>query len=152
MLRALDDYPHSQDAYIYASHVIKGHIPACKEIKQSCQRFIDDFFRAFEYQYDASKAEAACKFIENMPHTKGKWAAKKQDLKLEGWQKFIVCNLFGWVNSAGLRRFRKAYLKICRKNGKSAMAAAIGHYLFSKDGEFGAEIYSGATTEKQAWH
>jgi phage terminase large subunit-like protein len=151
MLKALSDYPHSQDAYVYASQVTKGHIPACKEIIQACQRFIDDFNRDFEYQYDASKAESACKFIQNLPHTKGRWAAKKQDLTLEGWQKFIVCNLFGWVNSAGLRRFRKAYLKICRKNGKSAMAAAIGHYLFSKDGEFGAEIYSGATTEKQAW-
>ncbi len=103
------------------------------------------------YIYDVAKAEKACKFIEQMPHTKGKWAAQKKKLILEGWQCFIVCNLFGWVNESGLRRFRKAYLKIPRKNGKSLFAAAIGHYMFSKDGEFGAEVYSGATTEKQAW-
>ena len=151
MLKAFNDYPHSKDAYIYASQVVKNHIPACKEVHQACQRFIGDLTRDFDFDYDATKAEKACKFIENLPHTKGKWAANKNDLELEGWQKFIVCNLFGWVNSSGLRRFRKAYLKICRKNGKSALAAAIGHYMFSNDGEFGAEVYSGATTEKQAW-
>ena len=151
MLKAFDQYPHSQDAYIYASQVIKNHIPACKEVIQSCQRFIDDLNRDFIFSYDASKAEKVCRFIENMPHTKGRWAAKKEDLILSPWQKFIVCNIFGWVNPAGFRRFRKAYLKICRKNGKSIMAAAIGHYMFSMDGEYGAEVYSGATTEKQAW-
>lgn len=151
MLKAFDNYPHSQDAYVYASQVIKFHIPACKEVIQSCQRFIDDFNRDFIFSYDPVKAEKACKFIENLPHTKGRWAAKKQDLILGRWQKFIVCNLFGWVNPSGFRRFRKAYLKICRKNGKSILAAAIGHYMFSSDDEFGAEVYSGATTEKQAW-
>ena len=151
MLKAFDDYPHSKDAYIYASQVVKGHIPACKEVIQACQRFIDDLNRGFDYFYDATLAEKACKFIEKLPHTKGKWAARKQNISLEGWQKFIVCNLFGWVNEEGLRRFRKAYFKIPRKNGKSLLVAAIGHYMFSKDGEFGAEVYSGATTEKQAW-
>lgn len=151
MLKAFDDYPHSKDAYIYANQVIKGHIPACKKIKQACQRFIDDFNRDFEFLYDAEKAEKVCRFIEKLPHTKGRWAAKKENIILEGWQKFIVCNLFGWVNSEGLRRFRKAYLKIARKNGKSLLVAAIGHYMLAKDGEYGAEVYSGATTEKQAW-
>ena len=90
MLKAFDNYPHSQDAYVYASQVIKFHIPACKEVIQSCQRFIDDLNRDFIFTYDAVKAEKACKFIENLPHTKGRWAAKKQDLILGGWQKFIV--------------------------------------------------------------
>jgi phage terminase large subunit-like protein len=151
MLKAFNNYPHSKDAYIYASHVVKGHIPACKVVQQSCQRFIDDFNREFDYLYDASIAEKACSFIEKLPHTKGRWAAKKENISLEPWQKFIVCNIFGWVDGAGMRRFRKAYLKIPRKNGKSLLVAAIGHYMFSKDGEFGAEVYSGATTEKQAW-
>ena len=151
MLKAFDDYPHSKDAYIYASHVVKGHIPACKEIKQACQRFIDDFNRDFEFLYDAGKAEKACRFIEKMPHVKGKWAAKKQNIILEGFQKLIVCNIFGWVNTLGLRRFRKVYLKLARKNGKSLLMAAIGDYMLAADGEYGAEVYSGATTEKQAW-
>lgn len=151
MLNAFDDYPHTKDAYIYASHVVNGHKPGCKWERLACQRFIDDLNRDFEYVYDAKKAEKACRFIEKLPHTKGKWAAQKKLIKLEGWQKFIVCNIFGWVNEKGFRRFRDVYAKIPRKNGKSLLAAAIGVYMLCADGEFGAEVYSGATTEKQAW-
>lgn len=151
MLSYFENYPHSKDATAYAYDVINGHRAACKEEVQACQRFIADLQGLDGYFYDVEKAEKACSFIQKLPHTKGKWAAKRQKLNLEGWQKFIICNLFGWVDKSGLRRYRKAYLKIPRKNGKSAMAAGIGHYMFSKDGEFGAEVYSGATTEKQAW-
>lgn len=42
-------------------------------------------------------------------------------------------------------------LLVPRKNGKSALAAAIGLYMLVADGEHGAEVYSGATSEKQAW-
>lgn len=38
-----------------------------------------------------------------------------------------------------------------RKNGKSIRVAARGIYLFAADGESGAEVYSGATSEKQAF-
>ena len=151
MLNYFDKYPYSQSALTYAYNVANGHRPGCKEERQACQRFIDDLQHLEGYHYDVAKAESACKFIEQMPHTKGKWAAQKKKLVIEGWQRFIVCNLLGWVDKQGNRRFRKAYLKIPRKNGKSALAAAIGHYMFTKDGEFGAEVYSGATTEKQAW-
>lgn len=151
MIDAFEDYPHCRDAVAYAYQVVKGHRSACKTVVQACQRFIDDMTRDFEFELDAELAEKACRFIENLPHTKGKWAARRQDLTLEPWQKFIVCNLFGWINQEGYRRFRKAYLKIPRKNGKSLLAAGIGHYMFAKDGEHGAEVYSGATTEKQAW-
>ncbi|MDJ0806441.1 MAG: terminase large subunit [Gammaproteobacteria bacterium] len=145
------DYPHSRGALSYAYDVVTGHRLACKQERQACQRFIDDLQHLDGYVFDVDKAEKACRFIEQLPHTKGKWAARKQNLVLNGWQKFIICNLFGWVDELGLRRFRKAYLKIPRKNGKSIKGAGIGHYMLAKDGEFGAEVYSGATTEKQAW-
>ena len=151
MIQYFEDYPHSQDALGYAYDVVNGHRVGCKEETQACQRFIDDLQHLEGYVYDAEKAEKACRFIEKLPHTKGKWAAQRKTIKLEGWQKFIVCNLFGWVNDSGFRRFRDAYLKIPRKNGKSLLVAAIGLYMFANDGEFGAEVYSGATTEKQAW-
>ena len=46
---------------------------------------------------------------------------------------------------------RDSYWEIPRKNGKSILAAGIGLYMLTADGEFGAEVYAGATTEKQAW-
>ena len=152
MLNDFDKHPHCQDAYIYACHVVKGHKPACKWERLACQRFLDDLkSKKLEYEFDRDRAEKVCRFIEKLPHTKGKWAARKENLILGPWQKFIVVNIFGWVDKKGFRRFRKAYLKIPRKNGKSLLAAAIGIAMFVFDNEFGAEVYSGATTEKQAW-
>ncbi|MCP4366329.1 MAG: terminase large subunit [Planctomycetes bacterium] len=151
MLEHFEGYPHSQAALAYAYDVTTGHKPACREEKQACQRFIDDLQGLDGYFYAVDKAEKACRFIEKLPHVKGKWAAKRQKLALEGWQAFIVCNLFGWVDDAGMRRFRKGYAKVPRKNGKSALVAGIGHYMFTQDSEYGAEVYCGATTEKQAW-
>jgi phage terminase large subunit-like protein len=87
-----------------------------------------------------------------MPHTKGKWARGGARIHLEPWQVFFLMVLFAWVHAeTHLRRFTKAYLCVPRKNGKSIIAAGIGLYMFAADGEHGAEVYSGATTEKQAW-
>lgn len=87
-----------------------------------------------------------------LPHTKGKWARERRLLKLEPWQLFIFCSVFGWVSKkSGLRRFREVYCEIPRKNGKSVIVAGIALHMLCGDGEFGAEVYCGATTEKQAW-
>jgi phage terminase large subunit-like protein len=42
------------------------------------------------------------------------------------------------------------WLELGRKNGKSALAAALGVYLLVADGEQGAEVYSSATKRDQA--
>lgn len=142
---------HSQEAYNYAIDVVDGKTVACKWVKLACQRFIDDFKNG-SLEYREREANRAVKFIESLPHTKGKWANKRELLKLQPWQKFIVCNIFGWYwKESGTRRFRTAFNLIARKNGKSALAAGIALYMFVADGEYGAEVYSGATTEKQAW-
>jgi phage terminase large subunit-like protein len=87
-----------------------------------------------------------------LPHTKGKWARSKDTIRLEPWQIWILCCTFGWLRKAsGLRRFRVLFVVVPRKNGKSALSAGIGLYMLCADGEFGAEVYSGATNEKQAW-
>ena len=104
------------------------------------------------YFFDRAAAERVIKFEEMMPHVKGEWARKRMTLKLEPWQKFILSTLFGWKRAKdGLRRFREAYIEVPRKNGKSCFVAPVGLYMFVEDGEAGAEVYSGATTEKQAW-
>ena len=145
----------TESAKGYARAVVAGKIPAGSYMKLACKRFLDDLKRTgseWPYKYDATKADRAIRFMEKMPHTKGKWAAKRQQLVFQPWQHFIECNLFGWVHKrSGLRRFRKAYEEIPRKNGKSLRLAARGLYLFCADGEAGAEIYSGATSEKQAY-
>ncbi|GAB3282564.1 terminase large subunit [Larkinella harenae] len=145
----------SERALQYAKDVVSGKIPNCKWVKLACQRFLDDLKKQkkkdWPYHYDAVLADRAVNFMERMPHTKGKWSAARQNLVLEPWQCFIECNIFGWVSKkTGKRRFRVVYEKIPRKNGKSAKIAARGIYLFCADGEAGSEVFSGATSEKQA--
>ncbi|CAI2936047.1 terminase large subunit [Aminobacter niigataensis] len=138
----------------YAKEVAAGKIPACKWVRLACKRHLDDLKKGngFEYRFDFGAAEAACQFIELMPHTKGSWAARGERLVMQPWQVFMTCSVFGWVSKVdGFRRFRRAMLLVPRKNGKSAWAAAIGLYMLTADGEHGAEIFSGATNEKQAY-
>lgn len=147
---------HVADAEKYAKDVVGGRIPANKWVKLACKRHLDDRKlerdKGFPFKFDKDEANKVCALAELLPHTKGKWASKKELIKLGSWQKFILCCLFGWLKkSNGKRRYRKAYLKIPRKNGKSVLAAIIAIKMFGFDGEFGAEVYSGATTEKQAW-
>ena len=146
---------HAEQALNYAQQVIDGDIPACSLIISACKRFLNDLEKIetdWPYYFDVEAANKAVNFAELMPHTKGRWASKGETLKAEPWQKFFFCNIFGWKRkSDDLRRFREVYCKIPRKNGKSFLAAAVGNKMFVADGEFGSEVYSGATTEKQAW-
>lgn len=149
-------YPHVAAAEKYARAVVSGKIVACHWVKRAAQRHLDD--RAWEkdkgypYRFDRDKAERVCRFLELLPHTKGRWGSRAEKIRLEPWQSFLTCCVFGWVRKvSGLRRFRKVFLLIPRKNGKSLLAAGWGLWMFAMDGEYGAEVYSGATTEKQAW-
>ncbi|WP_319528977.1 terminase TerL endonuclease subunit [uncultured Cohaesibacter sp.] len=154
----IDPASHSltASAFQYADDVLSGRMPACRWVRLACERHKRDLERSessdWPYRFNAAQAEKALKFVELMPHTKGKWAAQNERLVLEPWQRFFVASIFGWVHKAtSLRRFREARLKVPRKNGKSALAAGIGNYMLTADGEFGAEVYSGATTQKQAF-
>lgn len=153
---AKKSYKNVNAANQYARDIVKGKIIACKYVIDACQRHLDDLEqeknKSFKYKFNKDLAEKVCKFIQLLPHTKGEWAFKRMPITLETWQLFIFCCVFGWVHKkTNLRRFREVYTEIPRKNGKSAISAGTGLYCFSADNEFGAEVYSGATTEKQAW-
>lgn len=148
------DTPHVGTLETYVSGVLSGEVIACKWIRLACERHRRDTEAkaSFVYRFDAAKAERACKFAELFPHVKGRWAANHELLKLEPWQCFFIGSIFGWVHKkTGLRRFRKVRLYVSRKNGKSLVVAPVGLYMLTADGEPGAEVYSGATSEKQAW-
>ncbi len=137
----------------YASSVLAGQIPACKWVRLACERHRRDLESAktadFPYRFEPALVERVCRFLSNLRHTKGKWAGQK--LVLEPWQVFFAGSVFGWVHKAnGTRRFREALLVVPRKNGKSAFASGIGHYMLNGDGEKGAEVYAGATSLDQA--
>ncbi|MBS3670188.1 terminase large subunit [Vreelandella boliviensis] len=149
-------YPNVNAAQKYARDVVGGKIPACIYVKQACARHLNDMkaskAKSYPFRFDRDLAERVCRFIQLMPHTKDRWARSKQRLTLEPWQLFLFSMIFGWVRKKDkTRRFREVYVEVPRKNGKSIIAAASGIYSFCADNEYGAEVYCGATSEKQAW-
>ena len=98
--------------------------------------------------YDKTKADRAVTFIQNLCHTKGKWAGQK--FLLLPWQEQIVRDIFGIVRADGKRQFLTAYVEIPKKQGKSELAAAIALYLLYADGEASAEVYGAACDRNQA--
>lgn len=142
----------------YIDDVVKGRIVTGKYIKKAVKRHLSDLEKSktdsYQYTFDEARAVRAIKFIKKLKHTGGENANKPFDL--QPWQAWIIAMTFGWVNKrTGFRRFKKVYLKVARKNGKTELAAAIALYglLADKVGdrvEWNAEVYAIATKEKQA--
>jgi len=149
----------------YAHDVVEGRQIACKWVRLACQRHLNDLAHAeagWIYEFNPElidikgkayrPANRICLFAEKLPHIKGDWAARGELIKLEDWEVFILASAFGWINKiTGKRRFRQLDIFIPRKNAKSTLAAVIGLFMLSADGEFGAEVYSGATSKDQAF-
>ena len=81
-------------------------------------------------------------------HVKGQWAG--EPVVFEAWQQDFVDELFEINPATGLRIYTEGLLGIPRKNGKSLLAAVLGHYLLTMDAERGAEIVSAAGSKDQA--
>jgi len=123
-----------------------------KWVRLAAKRFLTDLKRAQKsrppFNWSPDMANAACEFIEQLPHVEGVWDSPT--IKLEPAQAFFICNLFGFRNPDGSRRFTTALLAVARKNAKSALAAAILLYVFCTEPEMGAQVLSAATTGDQA--
>lgn len=155
---------YEQIANQYAHDIVSGKIPAAELTKLTYKRHLADLERSrsdpdYEFVFNPilidnkereyQPVSRICKFGEILKHTKGVWAGR--NIVLEPWQIAILGISFGWINKhTGIRRFSEIYAEIARKNGKSVLGAIIGLYMFVADGEGGSEVYSGATSQKQA--
>lgn len=123
----------------YTEH--KGN--QCLFVQNAIDRYLADLNRTDIYM-DWAKAVFAVNFIESLNHVDG------EPFILEIWQKFIIGNLFGWYYNNGQRRFKTSYIEVPRKNGKTALAAAICLIGLVADTRDDAQIYTCATTRDQA--
>lgn len=101
-------------------------------------------------RFSVAKGERVVNFFPKfLRHSKGDFAGKP--FELLDWQRDeVIMPLFGWLRTNGTRRYRRSYIEIPKKNGKSTMAAGIGLYMLVGDNEQGAEVYSAATDRAQA--
>lgn len=145
---------HVAAAHEYAQDVVGGLVPACKWVKAACQRQLDDLNHwtsepEYPFEWRPELADRVIRFIELLHHVKGRWGGER--IMLEPWQKFGLACVFGWIRKVdGARRFRTVYEEVPRKNAKTTKLAGVGHYMLEADGEWGAEVYSAATTKEQA--
>jgi len=86
-------------------------------------------------------------FIGLLKHSRGDFAG--MPFVLQPWQDQYLDRLFNTKRPDGLRQYRTSLLAISRKNGKSAMAAAIGLYMLCCD-DVGAEVIVAAGDRSQA--
>lgn len=147
------DQCHSDDVAEYVAGVLDDSIVAGRLVRLACERFVQDlqYAESRGFYFDVQVATDACDFFGCCRHSKGRWAS--EPFVLSPWQKFIIWNLDGWRRSSDhTRRFRKAYISVGRKNGKSTFCAALGLKSFAADYplEAGAEVYVGATKFEQA--
>lgn len=151
---------HKAEVEQYCRDVMTGKLVTGRLVRLAVMRYLDDKKNAGSRGYYFSEAAAndVLNFYPMCCHTQGsRWS--NQPIQLEPWQKFIIWNLFGWrCEDDDTRRFRKAFIEVARKNGKTTMVAPLAIYMMLCDfmpgvegpSESGAQGYCAATKEDQA--
>lgn len=136
----------------WAREVVAGRIVAGPHIRNAARRHLHDLTEGPKRGliWDLTAARKALDYFPDVLRlAKGKFEGKP--FILEPPQQFVVGSLFGWKRKeTGKRRYRRAYIEQGKGNGKSPMAAGIGMYCLTADGEGGAEVYAAASKKEQA--
>lgn len=121
----------------YIDGVLDESIVASKRVREAVERHERDITsqstEAFPYYFDYAEASQVCQFFPCvLRHSIGEFA--RLPFELSGFQLFCTWVLFGWKRDVdNSRRFRKAYISLARKNGKSTWIAGMCHYFASGD-------------------
>lgn len=142
----------------YYANVISGKQPACKWVRLACQRHVNDLARSkkdkkYPCYFDQAAAQYAEDFFsEVLKHPKAAIHAEAgEPFALEDWElAMIIWPLFGWKRKDGTRRFRRAFIEIPKKNGKTSLCAGLANELLFADNELSAEVYAVAGSRDQA--
>lgn len=120
----------------------------CEFIRLAARRFLEDLKRK-DLFFDVDEYERLVRYYGIFKHTKG--LLRGQDFILRPDQEFFLGQIVGWkYRATGERRIRETYKEVAKKNGKSWEAGGIAGYFLTSAGEGEAEVYSLATSEKQA--
>ena len=118
----------------YAKDCINGTIISGRKHKWACERFLRDLEKVrsgeFAYYWDEDAAENIVEWFRLLRHSKGILAG--QPIELTAWQKFRLCQLYGWkCKDTGYKRFKKSFTEVARKNAKSQEEAGVALYEIS---------------------
>lgn len=138
-------------AYEYAKDVVDGKLSASwvestnncdfspRYVKLQCRDFISMWEGNNDrYFVDRKKLDKICKLLSGMKMAKGWRAGRSVYSSLAGFQWFIITALICcvWRSDPKKRRYSKALLEICRKNGKTFIVALLFIILFYTEPKF----------------
>lgn len=128
----------------YAADCINGKIISCQKHKWACRRFLRDIERTgtaeFPYIWNEDAAQNIVDWFSLLRHSKGVLAG--QPIQLTTWQKFRLCQLYGWKRkSDGRKRFKKSFTEVARKNAKSQEEAGVALYEIAVMSTRNQEVY-----------
>ncbi|MCD3217874.1 terminase large subunit [Clostridium botulinum C] len=117
---------------------------SCEKHKWACERFLKDIQKQgteeFTYVWNETEAEKIVKWFTYLRHKKGILAG--QPIHLTIWQKFILCQIYGWRHKdSGYKRFTLSFIEVARKQAKSQMEAGVILYEMSTQSTKNKEIY-----------
>lgn len=141
------------DAYAYAVLIVEKAIESCRKVYKACMRHLKDLLKiskaSWKYVYDPEEAKKAVEFLEMLPDVK-----TGKTYPLANFQRFIIGNIYGWRHKKdkALRRFKRAFISVARKNGKTILIAGIVLYefLFGKNPAMSRQIFCTANAKDQA--
>jgi phage terminase large subunit-like protein len=134
----------------YARDIDSGKIVSGRLMKLAAKRFLSDIQRKDIY-FDEVEANKFVNFAQNHCRLwEDKW--RGQPLILEPWMLFIFQQVYGWMKTKdNLRRVRKVYVQVAKKNAKSTLTGVLSLYhLFADERIKTPKIFTGANNEDQA--
>lgn len=143
------DYSRFNDPVTeYALAVVNGKKElACKAEIDACKRHLHDLERT-DIEWRPKMAKKHIKLAEMLTYEDKNAKCRKQ-VKLRGFEKFIIGSLFGWYKD-GVRRFREAFIQVARKNGKTFLCGFFCVDFALASGIQRAQIYTAGTNYDNA--
>lgn len=129
----------------YSNDCINGVIISGKKHINACKRFLNDIERiesddTFFFYWNEEEAQKIVRWFSYLRHSKGILAG--QCIELTTWQKFVLCQIYGWRDiKTGYKRFKNAFIMVGRKNAKSQMEAGCLLYEIATQSTKNNEIY-----------
>ncbi len=146
---------YADEVLEYARSIVEGRKIACKEQIQGCQRFLNDL-KDSRWDFNSKDADFVIGIIERtFKHRQGEdldgTPLRGKPLLLAHWQKYIVYNLLGFYKAGtNERRYKEAFIFICRKNGKTLFVSALTWALALLERKSGSSVYIVGAALKQA--
>lgn len=135
----------------YINRVLNGELVANEKMILACERHQEDLKKSededYPYFFSEEQADKAIQFMELLPSTDGK------EIKMLGFQKFIIGSLYGWRTKQGdYRRFNRAFISMARKNSKTYLASGMASnaLLMEKEPAQGRQVLFVSNALKQA--